>query len=216
MPTDASADVDAFYSSAPTTWLAGSIGTVDIYPDNSASALQGESYATAESALITFIFEDMAKIYTAYDSALTTYNSDVDSYNVSVEAYNTALEAGDKEMPAVDEEPCAPSAPSAWDGFAMQWVEAWVPSSLAGDDDGVGAYDPTMLHTTLTTEYINDSFRMGSLFTQPDVTDKATAYAVANQAGHIFGRLGQGAWSMPDALAPFMFDDSDATYEPTI
>lgn len=100
-------------------------------------------------------FEDLAPIYAAYDSALGTYNSDADSYNSSVDAYNTALENGDKELPAIDEEPCAPSAPSAWAGFAMDFSNSWATSDLDHLGTAVGVYD--ILNTDVLTTPMQDS-----------------------------------------------------------
>lgn len=146
-------------------------------------------------------------VYSGYGNALSSYNTDATAYNTAVTAYNTALTAKEKELPKVPVRPCPPSAPAAFTGFDIY-------------TDKTSGQLTTLLTATANTKpfvayvqqdnggtvQINDSKRFGYVMTSK-VYDHTTAtnkvFAESAEAGHVFGRLGQGEMNMPGKAAPW-------------
>lgn len=210
----------------PALWddfLPGSIGNVNWYLNNEDSMLEYDVDGTANPVVIdswAFInnLNSLEPIYSEYGTAVSTYNDDADDYNTAVIAYNKALEDGEKELPEVPEKPCPPTKPEAWSGIEIVTDDTWTTATLAADLEDVSG--PAVVYKMLdasSTVPTNDSFRYGYLSVVEDVADIAAltapavlAYDPLVQASHIFGRLGQGEETMPDANAPFRWAAEDA------
>jgi len=201
----------------PNLSLPGTIGSVTYYPGYAGDAKEVQM-TTMDSMQVQSMYDTKTAENAAFNSLNSAYEGKRTTYDDALTAETTrladALKAAFEPMISIPTRPCAPVRPSAYDSVFLQLDSA----TAFGTTRTLAGWRGNLVQTLGTGDTANDtkvavvSVHKGYIYPTMDTT----ATAALGEAGHIFGRLGQGTMTLPGAMAPFAWFPPAATSLATI
>lgn len=170
---------------------------------------------TIDTAVLFKLYTMKTAEYNAYEALRTTYETSRTAYNKAIE--NEKARRADffksiLETPlTIPARPCPPTKPATWDWLNLDIKGSQATGATWFTDQAAATVKAWLNNGSTHVPTTDFTIRSGNLQVSSDVAKAETI----SEAGHVFGRLGQGANSLPANAAPFLWNtavDTKNTY----
>jgi len=189
----------------PSTYVAGTIGTLMYYP--------GAAGDYKETQAVTIDQMQLMSMYNMYSSQVSSYNTANNSYETLRKTYDEALtketarladalKAAFDPKIAVPTRPCSPTRPDEYSGTYLDLGSSAAYTAtftLMGKRANLKSYVGAS-NVLNDLPNANAAVKKGAIY-----LEGATAATLGTSVGHVFGRLGQGSDTVELGLNPFLW-----------